>query len=96
MGMAGILDTARFKAFIAMELGVSVEDIQALLLGGHGDEMVPFQGIPLSVGFLSPSFSLKKRSIVWLIVPVRWRGDRQPPQNRKCLLCTLSRGYSDD
>ena len=54
MGMAGILDTARFKAFIAMELNVSVEDIQALLLGGHGDEMVPLpryttiSGIPLS------------------------------------------------
>lgn len=54
LGMAGILDTARFKAFIAMELGVSVEDIQALLLGGHGDEMVPLPryttigGIPLS------------------------------------------------
>ena len=54
MGMAGILDTARFKAFIAMELNVSVEDIQALLLGGHGDEMVPLPryttigGIPLS------------------------------------------------
>jgi malate dehydrogenase len=54
IGMAGILDTARFKSFIAMELGVSVEDIQALLLGGHGDEMVPLpryttiSGIPLS------------------------------------------------
>jgi malate dehydrogenase len=54
MGMAGILDTARFKAFIALELSVSVEDIQALLLGGHGDEMVPLpryttvSGIPLS------------------------------------------------
>ena len=54
MGMAGILDTARFRAFIAMELGVSVEDIQALLLGGHGDEMVPLprytsvSGIPLT------------------------------------------------
>ena len=54
IGMAGILDTARFRAFIAMELGVSVEDIQALILGGHGDEMVPLpryttvSGIPLS------------------------------------------------
>ena len=54
MGMAGVLDTARFRAFIAMELGVSVEDIQALILGGHGDEMVPLpryttvSGIPLS------------------------------------------------
>jgi len=54
MGMAGILDTARFKAFIAMDLGVSGADIQSLLLGGHGDEMVPLpryttiSGIPLS------------------------------------------------
>jgi malate dehydrogenase len=54
MGMAGILDTARFRAFIAMELNVSVEDIQALVLGGHGDSMIPLPryssvgGIPLS------------------------------------------------
>ncbi len=41
MGMAGILDTARYKAFLADEIGVSVKDIQALLLGGHGDTMVP-------------------------------------------------------
>jgi malate dehydrogenase len=54
MGMAGILDTARYKSFIATELNVSVEDIQAILLGGHGDEMVPLpryttvSGIPLT------------------------------------------------
>jgi malate dehydrogenase len=41
VGMAGILDTARFRTFIGMELGVSVEDIQTLVLGGHGDSMVP-------------------------------------------------------
>ena len=41
MGMAGILDTARYKAFLADELGVSVKDVQALLMGGHGDTMVP-------------------------------------------------------
>lgn len=41
MGMAGALDTARFRAFIAMELGVSVKDVQAMVLGGHGDSMVP-------------------------------------------------------
>ena len=41
VGMAGILDTARFRSFIAMELGVSVESISALVLGGHGDAMVP-------------------------------------------------------
>ena len=54
LGQAGCLDVARFRAFIAMELGVSIEDIQALLLGGHGDDMVPLprytsvHGIPVS------------------------------------------------
>ena len=54
MGQAGALDVARFREFIAMELGVSVEDISALLLGGHGDDMVPLprltsvSGIPLT------------------------------------------------
>jgi malate dehydrogenase len=54
IGMAGVLDTARYRSFIAMELDVSVEDIQALVLGGHGDTMVPLasytnvSGIPLS------------------------------------------------
>ena len=45
MGMAGILDTARFRAFIAEELNISPKEIQALLLGGHGDTMVPLLDI---------------------------------------------------
>ncbi len=44
MGMAGVLDTARFRTFLAMELGVSVENVQAFVLGGHGDTMVPVVG----------------------------------------------------
>ena len=54
MGMAGILDTARFRCFIAMELKVAVEEIQAMVLGGHGDDMVPVvsatnvSGVPLT------------------------------------------------
>lgn len=54
IGMAGVLDTARYRSFIAMELECSVEDIQALVLGGHGDSMVPLvsyttvSGIPLT------------------------------------------------
>jgi malate dehydrogenase len=41
VGMSGILDTARFKSFISMELGVSMKDVTAMVLGGHGDDMVP-------------------------------------------------------
>lgn len=54
IGQAGVLDSARYRAFIAMEAGVSVEDIQATLMGGHGDEMVPLPryttigGIPVT------------------------------------------------
>jgi malate dehydrogenase len=54
VGMAGVLDTARYRSFIALELDVSVEDIQALVLGGHGDTMVPLvsyttiSGVPLT------------------------------------------------
>jgi malate dehydrogenase len=53
IGQAGALDTARFKSFLAMELGVSVRDIHGIVLGGHGDEMVPLlrhtsiAGIPI-------------------------------------------------
>ena len=54
VGMACVLDTARYRAFIAEELGVSVKDVQAMVLGGHGDSMVPLtatasvSGIPVS------------------------------------------------
>ncbi len=54
IGMAGVLDTARYRTFISMELNCSVEDVQAILMGGHGDSMVPLPsyttvaGIPLT------------------------------------------------
>lgn len=53
MGLGGSLDSARFRTFLAMELGVSVEDVNAFVIGGHGDDMVPFiryssvAGIPI-------------------------------------------------
>lgn len=59
VGMAGVLDSARFRTFVAMELKVSVKDVQAFVLGGHGDDMVPLVrccsvgGIP--VGELLPA-----------------------------------------
>jgi malate dehydrogenase len=54
IGQAGVLDTARYRSFLAAEIGCSVEDVQALLLGGHGDDMVPLArytfagGIPIT------------------------------------------------
>jgi len=54
IGMGGILDASRLRAFVAMELGVSTQDVEALVLGGHGDQMVPLpryttvRGIPLA------------------------------------------------
>jgi len=54
IGMAGVLDSARYRSFIAMELGVSMRDVSAMVLGGHGDQMVPLpqystvSGIPIT------------------------------------------------
>jgi malate dehydrogenase len=54
LGMAGVLDSARFRTFIALEMGVSVEDVRAFVLGGHGDTMVPLSrystvaGVPIT------------------------------------------------
>ena len=51
VGQAGVLDTARYRTFLAMELGVSVEDVSALLMGGHGDTMVPMPSCTSVGGF---------------------------------------------
>ncbi len=62
VGMAGVLDSSRFRTFVALELGVSVEDVTALVLGGHGDDMVPLprfctvNGIPLP--YLMPASTI--------------------------------------
>jgi malate dehydrogenase len=61
MGQAGALDSARYRTFIAMETGVSVEDIQAMLMGGHGDEMVPLPRFSTIGGIPVTEFIPKER-----------------------------------
>ncbi|MCS7086968.1 MAG: malate dehydrogenase, partial [Bacteroidia bacterium] len=63
VGMAGILDTARFRAFLAMELNLSPKDIQAMLMGGHGDTMVPLPRLTTISGIPLSEFGLSKERI---------------------------------
>ena len=87
MGQAGVLDTARYRTFLAMELGVSVEDVSAMLMGGHGDTMVPMPsctcvgGIPVT-RLLSRKPAERDRATR----PRRRRRDREPAQDRQRLL----------
>ena len=72
VGMAGVLDSARFRYFLAEEFNVSVEDVTAFVLGGHGDDMVPsvrystVAGIPLpdlvKMGWTTPGASSTRSS----------------------------------
>ena len=96
VGMAGVLDSARFRTFIAMELNVSVENVTAVVLGGHGDTMVPVtrlsnvSGIPLTrvdsggpVGGDCGSHA-------------QWRGgDREVSEDGQRVLCSVGGGGGD-
>ena len=70
VGQAGVLDTARYRTFLAMELGVSVEDIAALLMGGHGDTMVPVASCT-SVGGIPITQLLDRKRLDEIIVRTR-------------------------
>lgn len=61
LGMAGALDSARFRSFVAMELNVSVEDVTAFVLGGHGDSMVPLPRFSTVAGIPLPELIPEKR-----------------------------------
>jgi len=73
VGMAGVLDSARFRAFIAMDLNVSVEDVQAFVLGGHGDDMVPLTRC-CSVGGIPVTELLPKERIDAIVERTRKAG----------------------
>ncbi len=73
VGMAGVLDSARFRAFVAMDLNVSVEDVQAFVLGGHGDDMVPLVRC-CSVGGIPVTELLPKERIDAIVERTRKAG----------------------
>jgi malate dehydrogenase len=73
VGMAGILDTARFSAFIAQELDVSVKDVTAMVLGGHGDQMIPVVSAT-TVGGVPLEQLLAKRRIAKLVERTKFGG----------------------
>ena len=96
IGMAGVLDSARFRTFIAAELNVSVENVTAFVLGGHGDTMVPLArystvaGIPITE-LIAPDRLEATRPAH----PRRRRRDREAPQDRQRLLRPFRRGGRD-
>jgi malate dehydrogenase len=73
IGMGGILDSSRLRAFVSMELGVSPEDVDALILGGHGDQMVPLPRFTTVKG-ISITELLDKSTIDLLIERTRHGG----------------------
>ena len=96
IGMAGVLDSARFRTFIAAELNVSVENVTAFVLGGHGDTMVPLPrystvaGIPITE-LIAPERLEQTRAAH----ARRRRGDREVSQDRQRLLRAVGRSYRD-
>ncbi len=96
LGMAGVLDTARYRAFLAEALDVSVRDIQAMVLGGHGDTMVPLVSYTTVSGI--PVTQLLERAALDKIVERtrgRRRGDRAVPQDRLGVLRAIGGGGAD-
>ena len=87
VGMAGILDSARFSTFIAQELNVSVRNVQAMVLGGHGDAMVPLIRYT-TVGGRPVEQWMSQERLDALVKRTRAGGgeNRESPQDRKCLL----------
>src|SRR4051812_15681950 len=73
LGQAGVLDVARYRSFLAMEVGCSVEDVHALLLGGHGDDMVPLVRYT-SVGGIPVTQLIKKERLEQIVQRAREGG----------------------
>ena len=89
LGMAGVLDTARYRSFLAEALDVSVRDIQAMVLGGHGDTMVPLLSYTSVSGIPVTQLLDQAKLAEWR------RGDREVSENRFRVLRTVGRRRAD-
>ncbi len=96
VGMAGVLDSARFRAFIADELKVSVENVTAFVLGGHGDTMVPLPRYSTVAGIPITELIEKSQARSFGAAHARRRrGDREISENRLGLLRAFGSGNRD-
>ena len=97
IGQAGVLDTARFRAFLAMELNVSVEDVSAMLLGGHGDTMVPLASCA-SVGGIPVTNLVAPERLEQIVERTRNGGAEivSLVEDGQRLLCPGGRHHADD
>ena len=101
VGMAGVLDSSRFRYFLAQEFNVSVEDVTAFVLGGHGDTMVPLArysavaGIPLPDLVKMGWITEKRLDADRAADARRRRRDRRPSEDRLGLLCARRIGDRD-
>ncbi len=96
IGMAGVLDSARFRTFIAQELNVSVENVTGVVMGGHGDTMVPLVRLSNVAGI--PLTELMDQATIDRIVDrtaQRRRGDREVPEDGQRVLCAVGGGGGD-
>ena len=94
IGMAGVLDSARFRTFIAQELHVSVENVTAFVLGGHGDTMVPLPRYSTVAGIpITELMDREHSGAAGAAYPRWWRRNCEASQNGQRLLCSIgSRG----
>ena len=96
IGMAGVLDSARFRTFIAEELNVSVENVTAFVLGGHGDTMVPLPRYSTVAGIPITELIAKEKHRRDCAADPRWRRrDREVSEDRQRLLCAVGRDGGD-
>ena len=96
LGMAGVLDSARMSAFVAMECKVSVENVHSFVLGGHGDDMVPLPRYSTVAGIPLPDLLPTEKIDAIVDAHAEGRGGNcEPAEDRVGVLCAIGGGGGD-